>query len=159
MGCDDTPMNEVCLSCGLLELDGTHIWWCPVRNLPTRGRQVPEEPRSLKDSGKRVQYGSGMVRDIDENKPAFELMFPLDIPCEEQMLTRVAEHLRKGALKYQKRNWEKANSHEEIERATASAVRHAIQWITGESDEDHAAAMIINVIFAETIRYKVEKGA
>lgn len=111
----------------------------------------------LKDSGKRLKYDSGMVRDVEDDKPAFELMFPQHVPFDQQMVTRVAEHLRKGARKYTRRNWEKGNSEEECERAMASALRHMIQWMTGATDEDHAAAAIVNVIFAETMRFKIEQ--
>lgn len=120
----------------------------------------PDEPKlesGLKDSGERLQYKSGMVRDIETNKPGFHLMVPKDIPFDKQMLTRVAEHLRKGAKKYSPRNWEKGNSYEEAERARESALRHMMQWIMGETDEDHAAATIINVIFAETMQYKADQ--
>lgn len=111
----------------------------------------------LKDSGERIEFASGMVRDISSNKPAFNYILPKDIPFTDQMLTRVAEHLRKGAIKYSPRNWERADSHEEAERARESALRHMIQWLTGEDDEDHAAATIINVIFAETMSFKANR--
>lgn len=127
-----------------------------------RGARAGDEgaARSLKDSGERLQFASGMVRDIESDKPAFELLLPLNVPYDEQMVTRVAKHLRKGAEKYARRNWEKGNSNEEMERALASAIRHLIQLFCGETDEDHAAAAISNVIFAETMRYKInQKGA
>ncbi len=111
----------------------------------------------LKDSGKRLSYESGMVRDVDETKPAFDLIIPEGIPYDELMLTRWAEQLRKGAIKYSKRNWEKANSTEELDRAKSSAFRHFMQWFTGEMDEDHAAAVFFNINEVETIRYKLRK--
>jgi hypothetical protein len=111
----------------------------------------------LKDSGQRLQFDSGMVRDIEDNKPGFHFLIPKDVPFDAQMLTRVAEHLRKGAKKYSPRNWEKGNSDAEAERARESALRHMMQWIMGETDEDHAAAVIINVIFAETMQYKADQ--
>lgn len=140
------------------------LTWCEKHgaNMP-RGHQcgaragVEGAARSLKDSGERLQFASGMVRDIESDKPAFELLLPLNVPYDEQMVTRVAKHLREGAKKYARRNWEKGNSNEEMERALASAIRHLIQLFCGETDEDHAAAAISNVIFAETMRYKIEK--
>lgn len=108
----------------------------------------------LKDSGKRLHFESGMVRDVDDTKPAFHLVIPNGIPYEELMLTRWAELLRKGAIKYAERNWELADSDEELERAKASAFRHFMQWFTGETDEDHAAAVFFNINEVETIRYK-----
>jgi len=111
----------------------------------------------LKDSGQRLHFESGMVRDVDDTKPAFDLVIPEGIPYSELMLTRWAELLRKGAIKYSRRNWEKANSIEELDRAKASAFRHFMQWYTGETDEDHAAAVFFNINEVETIKYKQTK--
>jgi hypothetical protein len=117
-----------------------------------RGSAVPDS--GLKDSGKRLSFASGMVRDVDDTKPAFDLVIPERVPYEELMLTRWAELLRKGAIKYSRRNWEKADSQEELDRAKASAFRHFMQWFSGETDEDHAAAVFFNINEVETIRYK-----
>jgi hypothetical protein len=111
----------------------------------------------LKDSGQRLQFASGMVRDVDDTKPAFDLVIPEGIPYEELMLTRWAELLRKGAIKYSRRNWEKADSQEEMDRAKASAFRHFMQWFSGETDEDHAAAVFFNINEVETIKYKASQ--
>jgi hypothetical protein len=111
----------------------------------------------LKDSGARIEFGSGMVRDVAGDKPGFQYMFPKGVPMNKQMITRVADHLRKGAVKYSPRNWEKGDSDEEAERARESALRHMMQYIMGETDEDHAAAVIINIIFAETMQYKANQ--
>lgn len=130
-----------------------------VCNLP-RAANIHQKiiPNSgLKDSGKRLSFESGMVRDVDDNKPAFDLIIPENIPYEELMLTRWAELLRKGAIKYSRRNWEKADSLNELDRAKASAFRHFMQWFSGETDEDHAAAVFFNINEVETIRYKLGK--
>lgn len=108
----------------------------------------------LKDSGVRTQYGSGMVRDAADDKPRFDLVIPVGIPYDKLMLTRWAELLRKGAIKYSERNWEKADSDEELDRAKASAFRHFMQWFSDETDEDHAAAVFFNINEVETIRTK-----
>lgn len=114
------------------------------------------EESGLKDSGQRLQFDSGMVRDVVDDKPGYHFMIPKNVPMYKQMLTRVAEHLRKGAMKYSPRNWEKGDSEEEVERARESAFRHMMQWMMDEVDEDHAAAVIVNIIFAETMQYKVD---
>lgn len=115
-------------------------------------KQIPNS--GLKDSGKRKIFSSGMVRDTAEDKPRFDLVIPEGIPFNEQMLTRWAELLRKGAVKYSERNWEKAEGIEELNHAKASAFRHFMQWFTGETDEDHAAAVFFNITEVETIRWK-----
>lgn len=108
-----------------------------------------------KDSGERAEFDSGMQRDTEAGKPRFDLMLPEGVPFEEQMLTRFAMLLSRGAEKYDSRNWEKANSAEEVERMKSSAFRHFIQWITGEDDEDHASATIFNIFAAETTALKL----
>lgn len=121
---------------------------------------ISETPKEfgLKDSGQRQGFASGMVRDTDDTKPAFDLIIPKGIPYKELMLTRWAEQLRKGAIKYKRRNWELADSDEELERATASAFRHFMQWLSGETDEDHAAAVFFNITQVETIKYKQKQA-
>lgn len=111
-----------------------------------------------KDSGQRAQFESGMQRDTEEGKARFDLLFPLDVPYREQFLTRVAELMARGAVKYEDRNWEKADSEAEIARAKSSAARHFSQWLTGETDEDHAAAVVFNLMVVETTRWKIEQA-
>jgi len=103
-----------------------------------------------KDSGKRVSYDSGMVRDVQDGKANFLLTMPKGVPYKDQMLTRFAELMTRGAEKYGERNWEVANSEAELERFKSSAFRHFIQWICGEDDEDHAAAVMFNITAYET---------
>jgi hypothetical protein len=103
---------------------------------------------TVKDSGKRVEFATGMVRDTQEGKPRFDL---LDIP----FLTRWAAHMAAGAVKYGEENWRKASTAEELTRFKASAFRHFIQWFVGETDEDHAAAIAFNVSAAEMVKGKL----
>jgi len=112
---------------------------------------------TTKDSGKRAEFSTGMVRDTDDNKPRFDLLFPKDIPYKEQLLTRFAELMSRGAKKYTERNWEKANSKEELERFKSSALRHLLQWFNGEEDEDHAVAVMFNLMGAEYVKTKLDK--
>jgi Domain of unknown function (DUF5664) len=122
-----------------------------------RGTRAKEVTGFLtKDSGAREEYDSGMVRDTQEDKARFDLMRPKGIPYEAQFLTRVAQLMTRGAKKYGFRNWENANSVEELERFENSAERHMQQYLAGERDEDHAAAVVFNILAAETLRYKLE---
>jgi len=107
-----------------------------------------------KDSGKREDYASGMRRDTQEGKACFHLLVPKGVPYKAQMLTRFAELMERGQNKYGSRNWERADSAEEMDRAQASAFRHVMQWICGETDEDHASAVLFNVLFYETTKWK-----
>lgn len=108
-----------------------------------------------KDSGKRQDYASGMRRDLQDGKPDFFLILAQDMPYDKQMLTRWAGLMERGASKYGKRNWEKANSTEELERFKSSAMRHFMQWIAGETDEDHASAVFFNITAAEYVKWKM----
>ena len=110
-----------------------------------------------KDSGARAQFESGMQRDLEDGKPRFDLMLPLGVPYEEQMITRLAALYGRGAVKYEDRNWEQATvDGPEFERFKSSAFRHFMQWMAGEEDEDHAAGAMFNMIGWETTKYKGE---
>ena len=103
---------------------------------------------TTKDSGKRKEFKSGMVRDIEEDKPRYDLLyFP--------MLKRWAELMARGAKKYGEGNWEKAEGEEELNRFKASALRHMIQWFEGQEDEDHASAVMFNISGAEMVKAKI----
>lgn len=111
---------------------------------------------TTKDSGVREEFASGMVRDTQEGKARFDLLLPKGIPYASQMLTRFAELMARGAGKYGDRNWEKARGQEELERYHSSALRHLQQWVAGETDEDHAAAVMFNVMAGETVKFKMQ---
>lgn len=104
-----------------------------------------------KDSGKRESYDSGMVRDTQDGKPRYDLI-------DEPMLTRWAELMARGAEKYGENNWRLANSEEELQRFKASGFRHFIQWIRGDTDEDHAAAILYNIAAAEYVKKRLENN-
>lgn len=108
-----------------------------------------------KDSGKRAEFESGMVRDTAEGKPRYDLLLPEDESREESMLYRFAMLMARGAEKYGDNNWQKANSSEELQRMKSSAMRHFMQWMAGEEDEDHAAAVFANIMFFEHTKRKL----
>lgn len=99
----------------------------------------------VKDSGARQEYPSGMVRDVQDDKPMVRLI------RTGPMFMRWAIHLTKGAVKYGRDNWTLANSEEELDRFKDSAARHFEQWLNGERDEDHAAAVFFNINAAEYV--------
>ena len=104
---------------------------------------------NVKDSGQRQQFAGGMQRDVTDGKIDYSLVF------DGPMLKRWAEHLTKGAIKYLKRNWMKATGQEELDRFRESAARHFAQWMQGDRDEDHAAAVIFNINGAEYVRERL----
>lgn len=123
-----------------------------LSTIPEPGQIIFANPRGsfvVKDSGKREEYASGMRRDTTEGKPLYTL-----IPRE--LLRRYAMHLTKGAEKYGRENWKLANSQEELDRFRDSAFRHFIQWMDGERDEDHLAAVIFNMWAADYVQEQLE---
>lgn len=108
-----------------------------------------EERFMIRDSGERVEFASGMRRDVDEGKPRYDLI-------NRDLLYRVAMHHTRGAVKYGERNWELASSEQEMKRFKASAFRHFMQWMNDERDEDHMAAIVFNLGAAEMVRKKLE---
>lgn len=105
----------------------------------------------IKDSGKREEYAGGMVRDTAEGKVNYLLV------RDGPMFERWAQHLTAGAKKYTKRNWMKAEGNEELDRARESAARHFEQWMNGDTDEDHAAAVYFNINEVEYIKTKLQQ--
>lgn len=103
-----------------------------------------------KDSGARVDFESGMRRDVDTGKARYDLI-------DKPMLKRVAELYARGAEKYGDNNWTLADSEAELNRFYASGFRHFMQWINGDVDEDHGAAVFFNIAAAEMVKAKIEK--
>lgn len=104
----------------------------------------------VKDSGTREQFPGGMQRDVQTDKTLFSLVY------DGPMLERWAVHLTKGARKYEARNWMLAEGAAELVRAKDSAARHFFQWMRGDQDEDHAAAVFFNINLAEYVKKKNE---
>lgn len=99
---------------------------------------------TIKDSGARTEFNSGMVRDIDDDKIGWHKVL------EGPLLKRWAEHLTKGAQKYPDlpdgtANWTLAKGEKEFVRFRQSLARHFMQFMNGDTDEDHAAAIVFNL--------------
>lgn len=109
-----------------------------------------------KDSGKRQEYGTGMRRDLQDGKPRFDLIIPVSQKYDDTMLYRLAMLMERGMAKYGYRNWELAKTEEEYIRFKSSAIRHMMQWFSGETDEDHAAAVFFNIMAAEYCKEKMK---
>jgi hypothetical protein len=105
-----------------------------------------------KDSGKREEFSTGMVRDIQDDKPRYDLI-------DRAFLKRWAELMARGAKKYGENNWKKAATPEELSRFRASAVRHMFQYLDGDRTEDHVVAVAFNLAGAEMVEEKLKKGS
>jgi hypothetical protein len=110
---------------------------------------------AVKDSGERMKFDSGMVRDTTTGKIDYWRCFV------GPMMERLAVHVTKGAVKYPDvtpgvPNWTLAAGDAESERFRQSAARHFYQWMRGDTDEDHAAAVIFNINGYEYVEEKQE---
>jgi len=90
----------------------------------------------VKDSGKRQDFPTGSRRDTNEGKPRPDLIPPLP-------LLRLSEHLRKGAIKYGERNWERGQP---SSRYYESLHRHILSYSLGDNSEDHLSAILFNTM-------------
>lgn len=101
-----------------------------------------------KDSGERVNFESGMVRDTSNGKIRYDLVY---MP----MFKRWAELMTRGAAKYSANNWKQAAGQAELERFKESAFRHFMTWFLEEDNsEDHAAAVFFNISGVEYVKEK-----
>ena len=113
---------------------------------------------AIKDSGTRTSFGGGMVRDGDaaDKVDYTSILFG-------PMAERWAVHCTKGRVKYPDSepgvpNWTLASGVEEYLHARGSLLRHLMAYLRGETDEDHAAAIMFNINLMEYIRDKLPEG-
>lgn len=109
-----------------------------------------------KASDTQDTFASGMTRDSNEGKARFDLLLPEALPYDEQMLTRFAMLMARGAVNHGDRNWEQANGTEDLGRFKESLHRHVMQYLCGDRSEDHAASILYNVMGAEYVRYQLD---
>ena len=132
---------------------------CPVSPVGTDGLFGPHSTTGMfitKDSGKREEYDSGMRRDVEEGKTDFTYLIIDGVPFQDQPLHRLMGLYMRGAEKYGRHNWQKACSREEYERFKRSLFRHWMQYLAGDRDEDHIAAVVWNAIAIMYMEQKLE---
>lgn len=112
----------------------------------------------MDDTGTRQEFPGGGIRDTAAGKERFELLWTDAQPYDDQMLTRAARWMARGAEKYASRNWEEFSGPEALEHAKASLLRHTYKLLAGQDDEDHAAACWFNVQAIELIRWKMAQA-
>lgn len=149
-----------CLDCEQTFYPEGNVYGChgsPLVKHMVVKQSVKEDNFTVKDSGKRKSFDSGMVRDVQEGKIQYTRL--LDGP----MLKRWAEHITKGAVKYPdvsigKANWTLADGKAELQRFKESAFRHFIEYMSDEdTGEDKAAGVFFNINGAEFVKEKIKK--
>lgn len=96
--------------------------------------------------------------DIESLKYAFEIVaIEIDRKDEKYLsyLHRLAKHYEGGAKIYAPRNWEMGQG---VSRYLDSALRHLTQFISGDTDEDHGAAFLWNIIAIPHMLTLVDEG-
>jgi len=100
-----------------------------------------EKKPIIKDSGKRQEFSTGSVRDIQEGKGRFDLL-------PYFTLWELAKHYEGGAKKYSDDNWRKGQP---LTRYFDSCQRHLAKAAMGYEDEPHIIAALWNLAcFIET---------
>lgn len=111
---------------------------------------------TIKDSGERMQFASGSMRDPSTGKIDWTKI------THGPMMRRWAQHLTAAEKKYPDPrpgvpNFTLIETEEERIRYKVSAFRHFMSWFYDEMDEDHAAAVFFNINGVEIIRDKQRK--
>ena len=97
-----------------------------------------ETEATVKDSGNRRVFESGAERDIQEGKGRCDLLPACAV-------LRLARRYEAGAKKYSDRNWEKGIP---VHSFIDSAIRHLMNYLDGQTDEDHLCAAAWNLMEA-----------
>lgn len=74
-----------------------------------------------------------------------------------RLFEEYAQLMTRGAVKYSARNWMKAAGVAEFERFRSSFCRHLMQYVFGDIDEDHKAAIIFNMNGAEYVNASISE--
>jgi len=109
---------------------------------------MSENDYDIKDSGKRSEFTTGAVRDIQSGKGRFDLL-----PWET--ILALAKHYEKGCQKYGDRNWEKGIP---TNRYFDSASRHMVKFFLGMEDENHLIAAIWNLVCLYETKLRMQKN-
>lgn len=105
-----------------------------------------------------VTQGEGH-RESQEDKPRFDLVISPNVAYEDQLWTRYAVWLGKGAAKYGEGNMRKLEGPEAEAHAIAAAFRHLHKVAQGYDEEDHMAAVIANLDIINDVRTKAAEHA
>lgn len=121
--------------------------------MTTPGNETWTRLHTIQDSGERVTYASGSMRDPGVGKIKWSrILFG-------PMARRWAQHLTMAEAKYPDAalgvpNFMLIKTEEERLRYKESALRHFMSWYYEEADEDHASAVFFNINGVEIIKEK-----
>lgn len=101
-----------------------------------------------KDDGMRDKYPSGALRSLHEGRGRFDLVSPIG-------LKRLAIRYEAGGKQKGDRNWELGFP---VSRACCSAVGHLYEYLDGDREEDHPAAIAWQMFCVMHFEIMVERG-
>lgn len=119
--------------------------------------KADEPGYDTKTGGARQVFAGGMVRDTSDGKIQWWRIYV------GPLVRRFAAHVTAASRERYKDvrpgvpNWTLAEGEEELQRARDGASRHFAQWMAGETDEDHAAAVVFNLDVAEYVKDKMAR--
>lgn len=100
----------------------------------------------------KTEFETGATRDDTEGKGRPSLISPV-------LIHRTGEHLRKGEEHYPnvdgEANWSKGMP---FRRTADSLIRHIFQWLAGDEEEDHLAAISCNTMFLMHFEEAIANG-
>lgn len=140
-------------------LSHTSINWDPPN---PEGHNFTLEPREAFvdiDAQDVATFPGGGIRESQDGRPMPSLLWPRDVPHDDQFLTLMAQEMADGARKYDERNWENFRDEEALEHTKNSVLRHVFAWAAGETDENHGVKAALNLMFYHTIQYKMENDS
>jgi len=96
------------------------------------------DSKKLADSGKRVEYENGVLRETNCNKGRCDLL-PF------YTLIKLSKQFEIANEKYPERNWEQGMP---LHCFLDSAIRHLFKYMDGQNDEDHLTSALWNIACA-----------
>jgi hypothetical protein len=117
-------------------------------NAMSNGPQIYAADFKTKDSGERRSFSTGSVRDVATGKPSYRSLDP-------RFIRRMAQLMARGAEKYGMDNWRKGQP---ISDVLDSLQRHLASVQLCETDEDHEAAVAVNMMFVSVYLMDIAEG-
>ncbi len=99
----------------------------------------------MRHSDSKIEFSTGAKRDTTEGKGSPSLISPV-------LIHRLGVLLQKGAEHYGADNWSKGMPYR---RTADSLIRHIFQWLAGDEEEDHLAAICFGAMCLMTYEASV----
>ena len=146
--CHNAGKNGFIHQCHVRDSRG-FLWFINISKEKPTSRRARYQPRARKELIMSEQHNrkftTGAQRDTGDDKLRMSLV-------PQQELKRVMERFLSGAEKYGENNWMKGMP---LSVYYDCAHRHMAAWWAGDQDEDHAAAVVWNMLCAMWTETKI----